>query len=93
MACVATSASPFLANAATIAPESPPSRSPRAPVAAQPRVASHAGVAAGRGSLQVFAVRSRSNTGGSRKGLVQYVERVNAPRMKDDLVPSGWVRR
>jgi len=90
MACIATSmASLSLANAAATRRAGKPTvaLSARRSVAAQPRVASHAGVAAGRGSLQVFAVRSRSNTGGSRKGLMQYVERVNAPQMKDDLIP------
>ena len=90
MACIATSmASLSLANAAATRRAGKPAvaLSARRSVAAQPRVASHAGVAAGRGSLQVFAVRSRSNTGGSRKGLMQYVERVNAPQMKDDLIP------
>ncbi|ACO65882.1 predicted protein [Micromonas commoda] len=82
-------ASLSLANAAATRRAGKPAvaLSARRSVAAQPRVASHAGVAAGRGSLQVFAVRSRSNTGGSRKGLMQYVERVNAPQMKDDLIP------
>uniref|UniRef100_A0A7S0NK70 Ribosomal protein L19 n=1 Tax=Micromonas pusilla TaxID=38833 RepID=A0A7S0NK70_MICPS len=90
MACIATSmASLSLANAAATRRAGKPAvaLSARRSVAAQPRVASHAGVTAGRGSLQVFAVRSRSNTGGSRKGLLQYVERVNAPQVKDDLIP------
>ena len=40
-----------------------------------------------RGSLQVVAANPRGNSGGSRKGLAKFVERVNTPQMKDDLIP------
>ena len=41
-----------------------------------------------RGSVSVVAMANpRGNSGGSRKGLAKYVERVNAPQMKDDLIP------
>ena len=42
-----------------------------------PRVAARCGVAA----------NPRGNSGGSRKGLAKFVERVNTPQMKDDLIP------
>jgi ribosomal protein L19 len=35
----------------------------------------------------VVAVNPRRNSSGSRKGLAKFVERVNAPQMKDDLIP------
>ena len=90
MASIATSmASLSLANAAATRRAGKPAvaLSSRRAVAAQPLVASRSGVAAGRGSLQVFARSPRGNSGGSRKGLMQFVERVNAPQVKDDLIP------
>jgi len=90
MASIATSmASLSLANAAATRRAGKPAvaLSSRRAVAAQPLVASRSGLAAGRGSLQVFARSPRGNSGGSRKGLMQFVERVNAPQVKDDLIP------
>ena len=90
MASIATSmASLSLANAAATRRAGKPAvaLSSRRAVAAQPLVASRSGVAAGRGSLQVFAKSPRGNSGGSRKGLMLFVERVNAPQVKDDLIP------
>ena len=34
-----------------------------------------------------MAANPRGNSGGSRKGLAKFVERVNTPQMKDDLIP------
>jgi len=44
-------------------------------------------VSAQRGMSVVAMANPRGNSGGSRKGLAKYVERVNAPQMKDDLIP------
>ena len=63
--------------------------SARSAVAAAPRVVSLAGQrgCVSRGALRVAAVNPRGNSGGSRKGLAKYVERVDTPQMKDDLIP------
>jgi len=38
-------------------------------------------------SMTTYAANPRGNSGGSRRGLTKFVERVNAPQMKDDLIP------
>jgi ribosomal protein L19 len=37
--------------------------------------------------MTTYAANPRGNSGGSRRGLTKFVERVNAPQMKDDLIP------
>ena len=38
-------------------------------------------------SMTTYAANPRGNSGGSRRGLTKFVERVNAPQMNDDLIP------
>ena len=55
---------------------------------ARVQMASAARGSAGARNMSIVAMANpRGNSGGSRKGLAQYVERVNAPQMKDDLIP------
>jgi hypothetical protein len=61
--------------------------SARSAVAAAPSATVAVPAASRRGALQVVAANPRGNSGGSRKGLAKFVERVNAPQMKDDLIP------
>ena len=61
--------------------------SARSAVAAAPSATVAVPAASRRGALQVVAANPRGNSGGSRKGLAKFVERVNTPQMKDDLIP------
>ena len=61
--------------------------SARSAVAAAPSATVAVPAAPRRGALQVVAANPRGNSGGSRKGLAKFVERVNTPQMKDDLIP------
>ena len=61
--------------------------SARSAVASAPVSAVVGAAPASRGALSVVAANPRGNSGGSRKGLAKFVERVNTPQMKDDLIP------
>ena len=88
MACMPSWPFPWRTPLRPVAPEAPPSRSPRAaPWPPAPRRFPRR-CRRRPWRLRVFAVALR-NTGGSRR--VHAVRGAgNAPQMKDDLIPSGW---